>query len=111
MSTIKFPLLQIGQQFEYRGQHYTKVSPLIASNNDDGSRKMIPRSALVTVAQGELPVTDREEKAPHPALAILERYHQMTVTELKSLCDDEVKLGAARARLEAVKDELAKTLQ
>jgi len=111
MNTIKFPLLQIGQQFEYRGQHYTKVSPLIASNNGDGSRKMIPRSALVTVAQGELSVTEMEEKPPHPALAILERYHQMTDTELNSLCNDHATPGAPPARLEIVRDELAKTLQ
>jgi hypothetical protein len=42
---------------------------------------------------------------------VLERYHQLALTELKSLCDDEAKLGAARARLEAVRDELAQAIQ
>ncbi len=107
MSTIKFLHLQVGQQFEYREQHYTKVSPLIASNNADGSQKMIPRSALVTVASGEAPPVESKQQPPHPALAILERYHQLTLTELLSLSEDETKLGAARARLEGLKEELA----
>jgi hypothetical protein len=112
MSTIKFLHLQIGQQFEYRGQHYTKVAPLIASNNANGNQKMIPRSAAVVIPQANAdaaPATTKRQE--HPALAVLERYHQLALTELKSLCDDEAKLGAARARLEAVRDELAQAIQ
>lgn len=111
MTNIKFLHLQIGQSFEYREQHYTKVSPLIASNNADGSQKMIPRSALVTVPSGEAPPVENKQPPLHPALAVLERYHQLTLTELLSVSEDEAKLGAARARLEAVRDELARAIQ
>ena len=108
MNIIKFLHLQIGQQFEYRGTHYTKVSPLIASNNADGSQKMIPRSAAVTVQGAEETSTNAEHH--HPALDILERYHQTTLAELQSLCQDEVKVGASRARLEALKQELERKI-
>lgn len=112
MSTIKFLHLQVGQQFEFRGEHYTKVSPLIASNNRDGKQKMIPRAAAVTLADGEKsPTTTTKRPAQHPALAIVERYHQTALAELQSLSEDEAKLGAARARLEGVKAELVKSLR
>lgn len=104
MSTIKFLHLQTGQQFEFRGEHYTKVSPLIASSNADGKQKMIPRSALVTVPEGSAAGPVKEQQ--HHALAVLERYHQTTLAELQSLSNDEEKLGAARARLESLRAEL-----
>jgi len=108
MNTMKFLHLPIGQQFEFRGSHYTKVAPLIASNNADGKQKMIPRSALVGVATG---LTLQPETDHHPAQAVLERYHQSVLAELRSLSDDEAKLGAARTRLEALREELALALQ
>jgi hypothetical protein len=107
---MKFLHLQIGQQFEYRGQHYTKVAPLIASNNSDGSQKMIPRSALVTMPESQGVTTGTSAPRQHPALAVLERYHQATIAELMSLGEDEAKLGAARARLETVREELAQAI-
>jgi hypothetical protein len=110
MSTMKFLQLPLGQQFEFRGQHYTKVAPLIASNNADGKQKMIPRSALVTVADDTSPQKRDNEKAQHPALEVLERYHQTVLAELQSLGDDEAKLGAARVRLEALKEEVMKAI-
>ena len=111
MSTIKFLHLQVGQQFEYRGEHYTKVAPLIASNNADGKQKMIPRSAAVTVPGDSTETVKTDSHEPHAALKIVERYHQTALAELQSLSDDEPKLGAARARLESLKAELIKTLE
>jgi hypothetical protein len=111
MSSMKFLHLQIGQQFEYRGQHYTKVAPLIASNNSDGSQKMVPRSALVTVQESHGVTAETTHTRQHPALEVLERYHQTAIAGLKSLSDDEAKLGAARARLETVREELAQAIR
>lgn len=110
MSTMKFLHLQVGQQFEYRGEHYTKVAPLIASNNADGSQKMIPRSAAVTVQGEHSTQAKAQANANHPSLEILERYHQTALAELQSLSGDEAKVGAARARLESLKEELVKAL-
>lgn len=111
MNSLKFLHLQIGQQFEFRGQHYTKVAPLIASNNREGGQKMIPRSALVTVQDSDGVAAETTPSVQHPALAVLERYHQAAIAELKSLNEDETKLGAARARLETVREELAQAIR
>lgn len=111
MSTMKFLHLQVGQQFEYRGAHYTKVAPLIASNNADGKQKMIPRSAAVSVHANDAAQTEAKRHEHHPAIEILERYHQTALAELQSLGSDEAKLGAARARLETVKTELAQAIE
>ena len=108
---MKFLHLQIGQQFEFRGQHYTKVSPLIASNNSDGKQKMVPRAALVIVAESKDTIAQSQSQKQPPAQTILERYHQTAIAELKSLGDDEAKLGAASARLEALRAELEKAIQ
>ena len=110
MSTMKFLHLQVGQQFEYRGEHYTKVAPLIASNNADGRQKMIPRSATVTVADGASPTTTDTQPSEHPALEVVERYHATALAEMQALSDDEAKLGAARARLESLRAELVKAI-
>lgn len=109
MSTMKFLHLQVGQQFEYRGEHYTKVAPLIACNNGDGKQKMIPRSALVTVRESA-PSKPALAEAHHPALAVLARYHQAVLAELQSLGADETRLGAARARLESLKGEIEQAI-
>jgi hypothetical protein len=112
MSIIRFTHLQIGQQFDYQGEHYTKVAPLIASNNANGAQRMIPRSAAVTLLQGDISSTPGSNSTPtHPALAVLERYHQTALAELQALGEDEAKLGAARARLEGLRSELEKAIQ
>ncbi|MCW8918487.1 MAG: hypothetical protein OQL08_06695 [Gammaproteobacteria bacterium] len=110
MSIIRFTHLQIGQQFDYQGMHYTKVAPLIASNNANGAQRMIPRSAAVTLLSDEQGVPAADHPI-HPALAVLQRYHQTALAELQALSADETKVGAARARLERLRDELAAALR
>jgi hypothetical protein len=110
MSIIRFTHLQIGQQFDYQGVPYTKVAPLIASNNTNGTQRMIPRSAAVTLLQDgqSAPAADNPV---HPALAVLQRYHQTALAELQALGADEARMGAARARLDRLKDELAAAIR
>lgn len=111
MSNIKFTHLQVGQQFEYQGAHYTKVAPLIASNNADGKQRMIPRSALVSLPGGDAPPTRPAAQREHPALAVVQRYHQTVLAEMQSLGGDEARLGAARSRLEALREELTEAIR
>jgi hypothetical protein len=112
MSIIRFTHLQIGQQFDYQGAHYTKVAPLIASNNANGTQRMIPRSAAVTLLAGEpTPPAAASGHRPHPALAVLQRYHQAALAELQTLSTDEALVGAARARLDRLRRELEKAIQ
>jgi hypothetical protein len=108
---MKFLHLQVGQQFEFRGDHYTKIAPLIASNNANGRQKMIPRSAAVTVQGDDTATSKAEPNKPHAALEVVERYHQTALAELQSLSEDEAKLGAARARLDSLKSELKKAIE
>lgn len=109
MRTMKFMHLQLGQQFEFRGEYYTKVAPLIASNNSSGKQKMIPRSALVTLADDDKASTENTAAEQHPVLALLERYHQSALHELQGL-ENETARSAAIARLERLKAELATAL-
>ena len=112
MSTVKFLHLKVGQQFEFRGDHYTKIAPLIASNDADGKQKMIPRSALVTVLQASAPSPSKpRDQGAHPALEVLERYHQTVLAELQLLEESGEKVGAARARLDSLKKELVDTIE
>lgn len=110
MSIIRFTHLQIGQQFDYQGAHYTKVAPLIASNNANGTQRMIPRSAAVTLLSDEQGAAAADNPI-HPALAVLQRYHQAALAELQALSADEAKVGAARARLDRLRSELEKAIQ
>jgi hypothetical protein len=50
---VKFHTLRPGDRFSYREQTYRKVSPLMASNEADGSQRLIPRSATVTLLDGQ----------------------------------------------------------
>jgi len=111
MSIIKFTHLQVGQQFEYQGEHYTKVAPLIASNDANGKQRMIPRSANVTVSQEAAPAATPPEQGTHPALALLERYHQTALAELQAMGGDVERLSTARARLETLREELVTAIR
>lgn len=46
---MKFPHLPMGQRFYFQGEPYVKTGPLTARREQDGSSRMIPRSAMVTL--------------------------------------------------------------
>lgn len=46
---MRFPQVQVGQQFTFQERRYTKTGPLTASEEGSGSQRMIPRSAEVTL--------------------------------------------------------------
>jgi len=45
---MKFPEIPVGKAFLIKGEHYTRVGPVTARRESDGSVRMIPRSTLVT---------------------------------------------------------------
>lgn len=54
---MKFQHLPIGARFDFEGKHYTKTSPLVASE-DGGGQRMIARYAVLQVlheATGKIP--------------------------------------------------------
>jgi len=46
---MRFPQVQVGQQFTFQDKRYTKTGPLTASEEGTGRQRMIPRSAEVTL--------------------------------------------------------------
>lgn len=75
----KFSLLAIGETFEYQGERYTKSGPLIASRLENGSQRMIPRSAVVTPLSGaEAPAAKVESRQlpTEQVLEAFEHYHR-----------------------------------
>jgi predicted dinucleotide-binding enzyme len=75
----KFTLLAIGDAFEFQGEQYTKTGPLTASRLENGSQRMIPRSAVVAPLSGaQSPATEIEAKQlpAEQVLEAFEHYHK-----------------------------------
>lgn len=74
----KFTLLALGDTFEYQGERYTKSGPMTASRLDNGSQRMIPRSAVVSRLSGVSSPTEEVKGKQLPAELVLvafEHYH------------------------------------
>ncbi len=50
---MKFPLLPVGQHFQYQGETLVKIGAMTACNERGGNTRLIPRSAVV------VPITDQ----------------------------------------------------
>jgi len=50
---VRFHQLQQGARFLFRGTVYRKISPLKGESEPDGVQKLIPRSADVSLADGQ----------------------------------------------------------
>lgn len=110
MSNIKFLQLKIGQQFEFQGEHFTKVAPLIASNDSDGKQRMIPRSAIVNLLDGNRADVKTTSHQNSHLQELLERYHQAVLEELQGIGGEVERLGYARARIEALHQALTEAI-
>ena len=74
----KFTQLVTGDSFEYQGKTYLKTGPLTACDTDNGSQRMIPRSALVLPFTDKSPAPAQIEERQLPAdevMAAFEHYH------------------------------------
>ncbi len=67
---MKFTQLPLGARFVYRGQSYRKVSSIQAADEDGEVDKLIPRSAAVTLLDGQGEKISREipDTIPRSAL-------------------------------------------
>lgn len=70
----KFSLLAIGDNFEYQGEHYTKSGPLTANRLENGSKRMIPRSAIVKPLSGTSTETLAIQAGQLPADQVMEAF-------------------------------------
>lgn len=50
---MKFQQVSVGQRFEFEGQVYVKISPLLAQAESSGGQRLLPRSATVRLLEKE----------------------------------------------------------
>lgn len=84
----KFTQLAIGDTFEFQGNPFLKTGPLTARNTDDGSQRMIPRSAVVSplgAAPAPAPEVDTKPLPAEKVVAAFESYHQGCLSWLQAV--------------------------
>lgn len=102
----KFTQLPIGESFEYQGEQYLKVGPLIGRKLATGQQRMIPRSALVaplgTTADSETDTAPSQRQLPEAqVLEAFENYHKGCLEWL--LLTEETDSALAQRIREAMK--------
>ena len=108
---MKFNQLPAGARFRYRGSTYRKVSALQGSNEADGKRTLIPRSASVGLldADGTEIATEVPPTVPRSIVeSVLEDYRRRirsSLVMIESALDDE-QLAGLRTALESADSEL-----
>lgn len=104
---MKFSQLPVGSRFEYQGQAYRKISPILAAAEDGGAQRMIARSAQVQAL--DEPVAGFVAAEPSPALerervlAAAHAYHAHCLEVLGGLAgrlDDDLAAQAVARELE-----------
>lgn len=97
---MKFHQLPNGARFEYQGKVYVKTSPVVATAEEGGGQRLIPRSAVLK------PVSDSSAKPPASAtlgldpdvvMAALAQFHDTCARILEEVCpaDRRDAVGAA----------------
>ncbi|MBI3772013.1 MAG: hypothetical protein HY272_04885 [Gammaproteobacteria bacterium] len=52
---MKFQQLSVGQRFEFEGQVFVKISPLLAQAESSSGQRLLPRSAIVRLLDKGMP--------------------------------------------------------
>ena len=95
---MKFHQLPVGTRFRYQERAYRKTTPLAASG-EDGSQRVIPRSAIVSPIE-DTPPGDESRAAGGPLHDALQAHH--------ARCRDLLSRAAAQlpeiTRLEILKE-------
>lgn len=91
----KFPAVAVGQRFVWRGSCFVKTSPLLACAEHDGRSQMIPRSAVVELADTVSPSAPPATRSVRQAL---ENLQQIALEQIDALIADATPATAARAR-------------
>lgn len=104
---MKFPQLNIGQRFEWRGRIYTKSGPVAAVDVETRQAQMIPRSALVNPVDGNQPPPVRRapEIRPEQLEPLLAAYRRETLAWAAGHLEQ-----ASSAALEQAMAEIARRL-
>ncbi len=109
---MRFPQLNIGDQFEYQGERWTKTGPLTAVRQSDNQSAMIPRYASVSrieaTAQGEVGESSDVQNIP---LEELDRLLDAMLKRVAVLLDGTAELSedtreVLRARLRGIQEDI-----
>lgn len=105
----KFPALAIGQHFTWRGRAFVKTSPLLACAQDTGQSQMIPRSAVVEVAEQ---TAVKNAPAADPARRALQQVYEAALTGMDTLAAeaDAKTITRVRRELDAAYQRALKSL-
>ena len=109
---MRFPQLNIGDQFEYQGERWTRTGPLTAVRQSDGQSAMIPRYATVSrieaVEQGE---AEESSEAQGISPAELDRLLDVMLERIFVLLDGTAELSedtreVLRSRLRGIAKDI-----
>ena len=101
---MRFPQVQIGQQFTYKDKRYTKTGPLTASEEGSGQQRMIPRAAEVTLlnAVGEPVKVIKQRYSRQEVLSALAAFKSSLAEQYRAAAvEGGLSLEQALALLEA----------
>ena len=107
---MKFKLLSTGQKFEFEGEVYVKISPIIASNVDTAHNRMIPRYAVVKL----LDQSGKEEKISKEqvnAVSVMDAFNQFYEKCLKTLEDKDLLVPEIKDELDNARDVFIQSLK
>jgi hypothetical protein len=82
---MRFQHLKPGQRFVYQGQHYTKHTAMVATREDGGGQKLIPRWAEVTLLDADSGPDANRHELP----ALLDCYQQACLELMQRYVPDE----------------------
>lgn len=92
---MKFKLLSVGNKFEYQGEVFVKVSPIIASNVNTGHNKMIPAYATLTLLEhslAEKEIISRDTLKSDDVINAFNTFYETCI----NLLEDKTALDVAR---------------
>lgn len=110
---MKFHQLRPGQRFQWQGETYEKINPLLARNLDGGGQRLIPRSTSVNVSEGDLPTPPATAARTMDLREIrraFEDYHHSSLHWLERLDGAEETTAQARDALERARERFLSLL-
>lgn len=110
---MKFQQLSVGQRFEFEGQVYVKISPLLAQAGSSGGQRLLPRSASVRLLDKDAPSVAAPAKKEMLDLTevsrAVEKFRLECVASVETLAD--VVVQERRALVLQAIDEAYSSLQ
>ncbi len=107
----RFHQLRPGQHFQWQGETYEKINPLLARSVDSGAQRLIPRSTQVMPLTGAPPPAAEPPPADLQAVRhAIEDYHRNSLHWLDQQNGSEEKLNQAREALAQARQRVLSAL-